>query len=85
MKDYFKKIENKLKDHIKLEDLTIVDNSHLHTKHKSFLPGKLHLHIKIKSNYLKSMDQITAQRLIMKVLEEDLKKTIHALEISIDK
>ena len=31
------------------------------------------------------MDQITAQRLIMKVLEEDLKKTIHALEISIDK
>ncbi len=85
MKDYFKKIENKLRDHIKLEDLTIVDNSHLHTKHKSFLPGKLHLHIKIKSNYLKSMDQITAQRLIMKVLEEDLKKTIHALEISIDK
>ena len=85
MKDYFKKIENKLRDHIKLEDLTIVDNSHLHTKHKSFLPGKLHLHIKIKSNYLKSMDQITAQRLIMKVLEEDLKKTIHALEIFIDK
>ena len=85
MKDYFKKIENKLRDHIKLEDLTIVDNSHLHTKHKSFLPGKLHLHIKIKSNYLKSMDQITAQRLIMKVLEEDLKKTIHALEISIYK
>ena len=79
MKDYFKKIENKLRDHIKLEDLTIVDNSHLHTKHKSFLPGKLHLHIKIKSNYLKSMDQITAQRLIMKVLEEDLKKTINAL------
>ena len=85
MKEYFKKIENKLRDHIKIEDLTVVDNAHLHTKHKSFLPGKLHLHIKIKSNYLKSMDQITAQRLIMKVLEEDLKKTIHALEISIDK
>ena len=85
MKDYFKKIENKLKEHLNLEELIIVDNTHLHVKHKSFVPGKLHLHIKIKSQYLGSISKISAQRLIMKVLKDDLKTNIHALEISINK
>ena len=85
MKNYFKKIENKLRDHLKLEELIIVDNTHLHAKHKSFVPGKLHLHVKIKSQYLGSISKISAQKLIMKVLKNDLKTSIHALEISINK
>ncbi len=85
MKNYFKKIENKLKERINLEELIIVDNTHLHLKHKSFVPGKLHLHLKIKSQYLGSISQISAQRLVMKVLDKDLKTSIHALEISINK
>ena len=85
MKNYLKKIENKLKEHLNLEELVIVDNTHLHVKHKSFVPGKLHLHVKIKSQYLGSISKISAQRLIMKVLKDDLKTSIHALEISINK
>ena len=85
MKNYFKKIENKLRAHLKLEELIIVDNTHLHAKHKSFVPGKLHLHVKIKSQYLGSISKISAQRLIMKILKDDLKTSIHALEISINK
>ena len=85
MKNYFKKIENKLKVHLNLEELIIIDNTHLHVKHKSFVPGKLHLHLKIKSQYLGSISKISAQRLIMKVLKDDLKTSIHALEISINK
>ena len=85
MKNYFKKIENKLKVHLNLEELIIIDNTHLHVKHKSFMPGKLHLHVKIKSQYLGSISKISAQRLVMKALDEDLKTSIHALEISINK
>ena len=85
MKNYFKKIESKLKERLNLEELIIVDNTHLHEKHKSFTPGKLHLHLKIKSQYLGSISKISAQRLIMKTLDEDLKTSIHALEISINK
>ena len=85
MKNYLKKIESKLKKHLNLEELIIVDNSHLHVKHKSFTPGKLHLHVKIKSQFLGSISKISAQRLVMKVLDEDLKTSIHALEISINK
>ena len=33
MKNYFEKIENKLKEHLKFEDLIIIDNTHLHVKH----------------------------------------------------
>ena len=85
MKNYFEKIENKLKEHLNLEELIVIDNTHLHVKHKSFVPGKLHLHVKIKSQYLGSISKISAQRLVMKVLDEDLKTSIHALEISINK
>ena len=66
------------------KDLIIIDNTHLHVKHKSYVPGKLHLHIKIKSDYLKSISRINAQRFIMKLLKEDLKNNIHALEITIN-
>ena len=84
MKNYLKEIENKLKSHIKFENIEIIDNSHKHQKHKFFSPGKLHLHIKIKSLYLQSISRINAQKLIMKVLKDDLKSKIHALEISIE-
>ena len=85
MKNYFKKIESKLKERLNLEELIIVDNTHLHEKHKSFTPGKLHLHLKIKSQYLGSISKISAQRLVMKALDVDLKTSIDALEISINK
>ena len=36
------------------------------------------------TEYLKSINRINAQKLIMNILKEDLKNKIHALEISID-
>ena len=85
MKNYFDQICTKLKKEIEIEDIQIVDNSHKHKGHKFFSPNKFHLHIKIKSLYLSSLSRINAQKKIMKVLSEDLKTKIHALEISIEK
>tara|TARA_B100001121_G_scaffold307194_1_gene328163 strand:- start:833 stop:1090 length:258 start_codon:yes stop_codon:yes gene_type:complete len=85
MKNYFNEIENKLKKHIEFEKIKIVDNSYKHVKHKSFSPGKLHLQLIIKSIYLNSIPRINAQRLIMKILRDDLNTKIHALEINIEK
>ena len=84
MKNYFKEIDKKLKKGIKIEDLVIVDNSHKHKGHKFFSSEKFHLHLKVKSIYLKSVSRINAQKMIMKILKEDLKTKIHALEISIE-
>jgi len=84
MKNYFEEIEKKLKKNIKFESLEIVDNSHLHKGHKFFSSEKYHLHLKIKSLYLKSMTRINAQKMIMRLLKDELKTKIHALEISIE-
>ena len=85
MKNYFEEICEKLNNKIKIEEINIVDNSHKHIKHKSFSPEKFHLHLKIKSLFLKSMSRVNAQKMIMKILNEDLKTRIHALEINITK
>ena len=85
MKSYFEEIKKKLENNIQFESLEIVDNSHLHKSHKFFTPNKFHLHLKIKSHYLSSISRISAQKLIMLTLKNDLKSKIHALEISIEK
>ena len=85
MNNFFESIASKLKKEIKIENLEIVDNSQKHKKHKFFSPQKLHLHLKIKSNYLNSLSRINAQKKIMQILKNELKTKIHALEISIEK
>ena len=85
MKNYFDKIKTKLKKQIEIEELLILDNSHKHKGHKFFSPDKFHLHLKIRSLYLNSIPRVNAHKLIMKILKDDLKIKIHALEISIEK
>ena len=63
MKNYFDEIKSKLKKQIEIEELIIVDNSHKHKRHKFFSPEKFHLHLKIKSLYLKSISRVNAQKL----------------------
>ena len=84
MKNYFEEVELKLKKNINIESIQIVDNSYKHKSHKSFSPEKFHLHLKIKSKYLESLTRISAQKIIMKILKDDLKNKIHALEISFE-
>jgi len=83
MEEYFKKIEKKLREKIKFEKFEIINNSEKHRGHKFFSEDSLHLKLNIKSSQLNSLSRINAQKLIMRILKEDLKKKIHALEISI--
>tara|TARA_B100001057_G_scaffold25479_1_gene23437 strand:+ start:320 stop:574 length:255 start_codon:yes stop_codon:yes gene_type:complete len=84
MENYLKYIEKKLQQKISFESLEVIDNSAKHKGHKFFSKEKYHLHLKIKSLYLKSISRINAQKLIMNILKDELKNKIHALEISID-
>ena len=65
MENYLDNIKKKLKNKISFENLEIVDNSQKHKGHKFFSKDKYHLHLKIKSVYLKSISSVNAQRLIM--------------------
>ena len=83
MNNYLKDIESKIKENMKIEKLNIVDNSEKHKSHKFFDSQKYHIRLEIESIYLKKLNKIDAQREIFKILKEDLKNKIHALEIKI--
>ena len=83
MINLFNKIKKKINEHFKPENLSLIDNSHLHKKHKSFDPEKFHLKIYIKSEKLKKMSKIEAHKAVYSVLQDEMKNKIHALEIEI--
>jgi len=74
-----KKIENTLSP----ENITLIDNSALHSKHKSFDKNKLHIKLLIKSEKLKKMGKIEAHKMIFSILKNEMDEKIHALEIEI--
>jgi stress-induced morphogen len=83
MNNFLKLIEDKVKKNIKIENISVIDNSALHKKHKFFDSEKYHLKLVIESSYLNSLTKIKGQREIMKVLADELHTRIHALEIKI--
>jgi stress-induced morphogen len=84
MENYLKNVKKRLEDKIIFEKLEIINNSDQHKKHKFFSKDRYHLQLKIKSLYLNSISRLSAQKLIMNILKEDLKNKIHALEISFE-
>ena len=82
--NFFDEVKEKINKSINPENIILIDNSHLHTKHKSFDVNKFHLKIIIKSKKLKSMNKIAAHKEIFSILKEEMNKKIHALEIEIN-
>jgi len=69
-------LDNKLIDYVELED-----KSFLHKNHKTNNRNKFHIKLKIKSEKLKNMDRIQSNKLIFKILDNEMKKYIHSLQI----
>ncbi len=80
----FDTIKKKINKNIDNENITLIDNSSLHSKHKSFDPKKFHIKIIIKSKELKKMNKIDAHKKIFSILKNEMENTIHALEIEIN-
>ena len=80
---FLEEIKIKLNKEFNPKKLILVDNSYLHTKHKSFNPNKIHLKIIIESNELKKVERIEAHKAIFNLLKHEMKEKIHALEIEI--
>ena len=76
-------IKKKINDQLNPEKISIIDNSNLHTTHKSFDSNKYHLKVIIKSKKLENMSKIDAHKLIFSILRDEMKNKIHALEIEI--
>ena len=67
--NFLDEVKKKINQELKPESIILIDNSHLHTKHKYFDSNKYHLKIKIQSKELKSLGKIEAHKKIFSVLK----------------
>ena len=77
MKNFIEYLKEKLKNNLSIQQINITDNTHKHRKHKQFQVGMHHISLEIKSETLNNLTKIEAQRYIMKILKEELKKKIY--------
>ena len=83
MKDFLEEVKATINNKLNPEELSLIDNSNLHSKHKSFDPNKFHLKLIVKSKKLKNINKLDAHREIFSILKNEMKTKIHALEIEI--
>ena len=76
-------VKKKLKNQINIENIKIEDKSFLHKNHPGNQNSKFHLKITIKSSELKKLNKIESNRVIYKVLENELEEFIHSIQILI--
>ena len=76
-------VKKKLLDQIDIESIKVEDKSFLHKNHSGNQEGKFHLKITLSSNVLKNMSRIESNKKIFKILDKELKETIHSIQILI--
>ena len=76
-------VKKKLQNQISIENINIEDKSFLHKNHPGNQKGKFHLKIHLKSDELKNMSRIESNKIIYKILDDEMKKFIHSLQILI--
>ena len=76
-------VKKKLQNEIIIENINIEDKSFLHKGHPGNEENKFHIKISIKSEELKKKSKIESNRIIYNILNFELKKYIHSLQIII--
>ena len=77
-------VKIKLKNNIDCDKIEIEDKTFLHKNHKSNDKNKFHIKIIISSEYLKQKSKIESTKEIYKILDDELKKYIHSIQILIN-
>jgi len=77
-------VKKKIKKNIDIENIIIEDKTFLHKNHPTHENNKFHLKIIIKSDELRKLKKIESNKKIYRLLDEELKKYIHSLQILIN-
>ena len=76
-------VKKKLQNQINIENIKIEDKSFLHKNHAGNQEGKFHLKINLISSELKTMTKIESNKKIYKILDKEMKESIHSIRILI--
>ena len=74
-------VKKKIEDEIVVENITIEDKTFLHKNHPGNQKNKFHLKISIESLELQKMSKIKSNRIIHKLIDKEMKKFIHSIQI----
>ena len=78
-------VKKKIIENTSADNVIVEDKTFLHKKHKSFQKNRFHIRIIIKSNDLSNKNNVESTKLIYKILDEEIKKYIHSIQISFNK
>ena len=76
-------VKKKISENFKIQNIRIEDKSFLHKNHKGNQEGRFHLKLRIESKELKILNKIDSNKKIYKILDNELKKYIHSIQILI--
>ncbi len=76
-------IKIKISNDILCENIKVEDKSFLHKNHPGNDENKFHIKLSIESQELKGMTKINSNKKIYKILSEEMKNSIHSLQILI--
>ena len=76
-------VKKKLQNQINIESIKIEDKSFLHKNHPGNQKDKFHIKITLESSDLKKLNKIESNKKIYKILEQELNKFIHSIQILI--
>jgi len=79
--ELIKIVKSKIEAEIVIQDIQIEDKSFLHKNHKGNQEGMFHLKLIIKSEELKKLNKIESTKKIYNILDHELKKNIHSIQI----
>jgi len=74
-------VKSKIEAEIVMQDFKIEDKSFLHKNHKGNQEGMFHLKLIIKSEELKKLNKIESTKKIYSILDIEMKKYIHSIQI----
>jgi BolA protein len=76
-------IQQKLRAALAPEAMTLIDDSHRHHGHPGARPGgESHFRLEIVAAAFTGLGRVERQRLVMRVLRDELAGPVHALNIS---
>ena len=77
-------VKKKLIKNIVCDNIEVEDKTFLHKNHSSHDKNKFHIKLIITSSDMRKKNKIQSTKEIYKILEEELKKNIHSIQILIN-
>ena len=78
-------VKKKIINNANVDSIIVEDKTCLHKDHISSEKNKFHIKIIIKSNYLSNKTRVESNKIIYKILDQEIKKYIHSIQILFDK